>query len=606
MSTSPEQLSTQGIAAGWHPDRVTRVRALLANHQIDALIVPRWDRHHFEYVPLANEWLAYLTGFSGSWGMGILTQEELILFVDGRYQEQAHSQPNAAALQIFHLHDYPPAQWLEECTQEGWRIAFDAQVLSPTAHDQLAKACKSTGATLLPVVDGFIDDCWPERPAYPLSLANVVSDEWAGQSVTTKCDAVAEWLRCSGAAFLVDVLPDNVAWLLNLRGRDLDYCPVLLGRILISDDGKVDLFANAEQLADAERALSERVTLHQPNDFLNIIAKRAKSANTILLDGTQGPQAAREMLERHGIRVLQQTSAITHLKAIKNATELGSMADAAMRESGAWVQLLHWLDRQLDDGLTPSEFDVEGKLEEFRWKIPDYCGCSFRTISAADGNAAHAHYAAPAEGGRLIRKESIFLLDAGGQYRSGGTTDTTRTWCFSEASPEALNDATLALKGHIALAGQTFPDGTLDHNLDVLARSAAWQHYRDYDHGTGHGVGHFLSVHEFPQRLRKEVSGTPLREGMVITIEPGLYRNGVHGIRHEILYEIVAAPQTGWLKFKPLAFVPFCRLLIDLSLLDESETAWIDHYHQQTREQLSTLGLSADERRWLLNQTRPL
>ncbi|MEM8492118.1 MAG: M24 family metallopeptidase [Pseudomonadota bacterium] len=600
-------LSTQAIAAGWDQDRVARLRAFLVGEHLDALIVPRWDNQHFEYVPPTNERLAYLTGFSGSWGLAVLTRKELLLFVDGRYQEQAHNQPNAAALSIHHLFENPPERWLAGAAKSGWRIGFDAEILSPDFYDRLESTCSQTGAVLVPLHRDPFHDSWTDRPEPPSGLAVVVTSQWAGQSFDSKCDHVAARIRDLGASHLLDVVPDNVAWLLNLRGSDLEYCPVVLGRLFIDTHGRVDLFADADQMAPAMSTLSHRVTLHEPRAFSKVLEERAQEARVLVLDGARSPQSARNIMEESGVRVVRRSNPITELKAIKNSAELVAMADAALRDSGVWVELLHWLeDRIGESDPRVTELEVEKQLERLRRRLPDYVHPSFRTISAADANAAYAHYAAPPDGGRTIGRKSVFLLDAGGQFRQGGTTDTTRTWCFTEPEHQVRRDATLALKGHIALARQVFPDGTLGHSLDALARMAAWDHYRDYDHGTGHGVGHFLSVHEFPQRLQKAATEAPLRKGMVITIEPGLYRDQEYGIRHEILYEIVAAEVPGWLAFRPLAFVPFNRLLIDLSLLNDAEMRWIDDYHGNVREQLATLELEANVWHWLVAHTQPL
>lgn len=600
------ETSTQDIANSWHPERVTRLRAALAQQGLDALIVPRWDRQHFEYVPLCQEKLAWLTGFSGSWGLAILTQSELLLFVDSRYEVQASQQPNAKSLTIRHLYDQPPEAWLAAEASAGLRLGYDGEVVSPAFYDRLLAASLPSRVNLVALTADPFEQVWTDRPPSPTEPASAMGTQWAGQSVADKCAVVAGMIRDSKAHYLVDVLPDNVAWLLNARGSDLDYCPVALGRVLIDSEGHVDLFANEIQYAALCAPLAAQVTLHPASDFLAVIRERVTPGERVLLDDAQGPQAVRTLFAGTDIRVDCQASPITDLKALKNPTEQQAMQRAAARESVVWVRLLRWLETAVEQGETPSELAVEHKMETLREALPDYWRPSFRTIAAADSNGAMAHYAAPADGGNRIGAASIFLLDSGGQFRDGGTTDTTRTWCFSSPPADVLHDATLALKGHITLASQVFPDGTLGHSLDTLARMAAWNSYRDYQHGTGHGVGHYLSVHEFPQRLQKAGSKAPLREHMVITIEPGLYREGAYGIRHEILYQIVAADEPGWLAFEPLAWVPFNRRLIDKQQLTDSEIRWLDDYHHGIWERLSDELTCEQDKAWLQHHTQPL
>ncbi len=598
--------STQDIANSWHSDRVDHLRTALAAQGLDALIVPRWDRQHFEYVPLCQEKLAWLTGFSGSWGLAIVTSSELLLFVDSRYEVQANQQPNAATLTIRHLYDQPPEAWLATQASAGLRIGYDGEVISPAFHDRLLTACSPNGIELVPVTTDPFVQAWPDRPHAPDDPAIAMGTDWAGQAVTDKCAVVADMIQTAKADYLVDVLPDNVAWLLNARGSDLDYCPVALGRVLIDSRGHVDLFASEAQYAALCAPLAEQVTLHPADHFLAVIRERVDPGKRVLIDGNQGPQAVRTLFAGSNICVDCQPSPITDLKALKNPTERQAMRLAASEESVAWVRLLRWLEDAVAQGETPNELAVEEKMEALRGALPDYWRPSFRTIAAADSNGAMAHYAAPADGGKPIGQRSIFLLDSGGQFRNGGTTDTTRTWCFDTPPAEVLHDATLALKGHITLASQVFPDGTFGHSLDTLARMAAWNSYRDYQHGTGHGVGHYLSVHEFPQRLQKAGTQAPLREHMVITIEPGLYREGAYGIRHEILYQIVAAGEPGWLTFEPLAWVPFNRRLIDKQQLTGAEIQWLDDYHRGIWTRLSERLPCAQDREWLRQQTRPL
>ena len=597
------------IAAAWSPARLDAIRSSLHAQDLDAFIVPRWDHQQFEYVSPTNERLAWLTGFTGSWGLAIVTPETVILFVDGRYTEQAQNQTDPQRIGIEHLYDAPPESWLAEHAQEGWKIGYDPEIMTPDLYERLQPVCERKGAACVSAsADPFVT-AWQDRPDTSWAPARPQSSSWAGESHTNKLARTRRKMRDQGVDWLVDTQPDNVNWLLNLRGSDLEYCPVICARVLLSQTGPVHLFFEAQQVAALQNSshwgdTSEIVT-HASDNFLTILSDQVRSGERIQVDPVQGPQGACDIAHQQGAEVLRSRSPITDLKAIKNETELKALRSAALADSAVWVHLLAWLEQSVWAGEPLTELSVEEKLHQLRSKIPDYTGPSFRTISAAGGNASLAHYAAPENGGAAIDADTIYLLDCGAQFSRGGTTDTTRTWCFGSASEDVVKAATIVLKGHIALATQAFPAGTFGHALDAAARAPLWGQGLDYDHGTGHGVGHYLSVHEFPQRLQK--TGTPigLQAGMTLTNEPGYYRPGEFGIRHENLCEIVEE-NPGWLRLETLAFVPFNRDLIDVDLLTGKEWRWIDQYHETVWMRLESELDCVHAKAWLRAQTKPL
>ena len=598
-------IDVKTIAAAWQPDRVTSLRKAMSAMALDALVVPRWDEQQFEYVSLANERLAWLTGFTGSWGLAIVTRDDVILFIDGRYPEQAARETNAEWVTLQHLYEQPPEEWLKQYAQASWRIGFDSQVVTPDLFDRLLAVCEQKDAVMHPTSGDLFEQCWLDRPVTAPSKMTQFSSEWAGESVTSKLARVRDEMRLSEVDWLIETQPDNVNWLLNIRGQDLPYCPVVRARLLVGSEGEIRLFgdfitSDVESLEKSELSIQ----CHAGDQFVAILNERIQTAERLWVDPTQGPQCGRDAVEAKGGEELIKRSPITDLKAIKNETELSAVRSACLADSAVWVRLLHWLESAVHrEAIT--ELAVEERIHELRTAVDDYTAPSFRTISAADGNASLAHYSAPEDGGACLRPSTLFLLDSGGQFSRGGTTDTTRTWCFEPPTGERCRLATSVLKAHIAVAQQVFPSGTLGHALDSAARLPMWQAQLDYDHGTGHGVGHYLSVHEFPQRMQKSGTGVGLESGMTLTVEPGFYRPDELGIRHENLCEVVSRGD-GWLGLESMAFVPFNRQLIDVAMLSMPEKVWIDDYHRQVRDKVSPLLCDDDVIAWLEMATKPL
>lgn len=593
------------IAAGWEPSRLSALRDVMSAMKLDALVIPRWDEQQFEYVSFANERLAWTTGFTGSWGLSIVTHDDVILFIDGRYPEQAARETNSDWVTLQHLYEEPPENWLSQYAQAGWRVGFDSEVVTPDLYDRLQKVCEQKAALMQPTAADPFDQCWLDRPETPPSEVLQLSAEWAGESVAEKLARVREQMRVAEVAWLIETQPDNVNWLLNIRGQDLPYCPVVRARLLIGLEGELHLFADLTD-GDAEAFASADLPIrcHARAEFLNTLEQSIEASQCLWVDPTQGPQCGRHTVETVGGEALIQRSPITDLKALKNETELRALRSACLSDSAVWVRLLHWLESAVHTEAV-TELGVEERIHQFRTEVDDYTAPSFRTISAADGNASLAHYSAPADGGATLKPSTLFLLDSGGQFNRGGTTDTTRTWCFETPSSEHQSLATSVLKAHIAVAQQVFPAGTLGHALDSAARLPMWQAKLDYDHGTGHGVGHYLSVHEFPQRMQKAGTAVGLEAGMTLTVEPGFYRADEFGIRHENLCEVVCRGD-GWLGLESMAYVPFNRRLIDVGMLTPVERAWVDAYHQEVRARVSPLLGDDDLIAWLEAATKPL
>lgn len=433
--------------------------------------------------------------------------------------------------------------------------------------------------------------------------------ERAGETSSAKRARLASQLESARVRFLVETQPDNVAWLLNLRGSDVNYTPLPHAMALISDQGEVDLCIDHRKLSD-ERSRYELhgVRLHSPDGLFGVLKQAVKPGDRISIDPKFAPVGAVEVTRAAGGRPVMQLDPLTRLKAVKNGMELAGLRAASRRDSIAWIRFLIWLEENVPArevaGRPVTELEAEAQILAYRKELADFVSPSFRTISAADANGAMCHYAAPAEGGRAIRRDSIYLIDSGGQYLDG-TTDTTRTWCFGPAPAEVRRNYTLVLKGHARLASARFPKGTCGHQIDALAREPLWRHGLDYDHGTGHGVGHFLSVHEHPQRLRKEASPAALEPGMTLTNEPGYYRAGEYGIRIENLCEVVAG-EDGFLSLREMTLAPIERRLIDVALLEPIEREWLDAYHARVREEMTPLLEDGAARRWLAGATAPL
>ena len=604
----------KSIASGWKPVRLEAIRRELRKSGFDGFVIPRWDCHQFEYVAPWDERLAWSTGFTGSWGMAIITLDKAAIFIDGRYTEQAKREVDATLFDHEHLYDAPPQNWFLKNLNGGETIGYDPDIASPALVGELRQATFKRGAELRPLWQNPVDKVWSDRPVDTLLPATAFSPARAGKASRDKLDELARLMAENDLDFLVSTTPDNVNWLFNLRGSDLEYCPVVQARAIIHKDGHADLFLDSRKLAaDADYEFlkdANRVQQHEPDAFFHVMAERLTPGARIGTDPRFSPAGVQDTAAKKEATAVILDDPLTSFKAEKNEAELGTQRAVTLRDSALWCEFARWLEETVpsrDDARAPvTELEAENYLDGLRRAEPDFYGPSFRTISAADENGVLAHYAAPMDGGRAITRNSIYLHDSGGQFQEGGTTDTTRGFCFAPPSEKIKKHYTSVLKGHIALASQLFPEGTTGHQLDALARAPLWGLGLDYDHGTGHGVGHFLSVHEFPQRLQKAASNAPIKAGMTLTVEPGYYEPGEYGIRIEILYEIIKTDKPGFLAMRPLAYIPIQKDMIDASMLTAKEQQWLDSYHKATFEKVSPLITCPKTLNWLKQATEPL
>lgn len=573
---------------------------LEANH-LDGMIVPRADAWQSEYCAPYDEKLAWLTGFDGSAGLALVLKDKALLFVDGRYQVQARVQVNLDDVEIHHLHNEPLAQWLSQNVKEGTRIGFEALLMTNADFQQLS----ATPCELVPLNTSPFDTLWAGRPAAPAGLIREMPVEVSGESSADKRQRVAKILAENNADYLAITLPDNIAWLLNVRGADIPTSPVPLSFALLNRDGAVEWFVNDNKLSKLSDTVKEAFTISPQDAFIGR-CQQISQGKRVMVDADSAPVALRFAIESQG-EIVWQTDPITLMKAGKNSTELAGYRECHHQDGAAWVNFLAWLSREVPQrvaaGKPLTELDVQAQQLAFRERQPGFIEQSFATISASSSNAAMCHYHSSEVSNKPIGHDHFYLNDSGGQYHNG-TTDATRTLAWGKVEPQQRLHYTAVLKGFLSLITLQFPSGTQGHQLDAFARRPLWELGLDYDHGTGHGVGHQLLIHENPHRLAKKVNPWPLVAGNIMTIEPGYYLADSHGIRIENQVEIVES-RPGFCKFASLTLIPIDLSQVELHLLNDQEKQWLDDYHQQVRDVLSPL-VDSDARPWLFEATAPI
>lgn len=552
------------------------LRAELAARNLQGFIVPRADEHLGEYVPANAERLAWLTGFTGSAGLAVVLPERAALFVDGRYVLQAAAQTDATAWERRHITEEPPQLWLAEAAAPGARIGYDPLLIAEEALQRFTDA----GVAMVATDPNPIDVVWRDRPGPPLHPAEPHPLEFAGRSAAQKREDVAAVLRAARQDAAVITDPASIAWLLNIRGSDVPFTPFALGFALVSSDASVSLFMNPRKLPDPTRAwIGNGVALQDRSELPAALA--ALSGKRVRVDAANSPVWFAQRLRENGATVAAGMDPCLLPKACKNPVEQQGARDAQRRDAGALVRFLHWLDGAAGHA---SEMTAAAKLLALREALPNFRGESFPAISGAGEHGAIMHYRVSAETDRPIRADELYLIDSGAQFPEG-TTDVTRTvWTGKDVPPAELRDRfTRVLKGHIAIATLLFPQGVCGAHIDAFARHALWQAGLDFDHGTGHGVGSYLSVHEGPVGLSRLARPVPLAAGMILSDEPGYYAPGRYGIRLENLLLVQAAhlPEATrpFLRFETLTLAPFDRRLIEPALLSLEEIAWVDAYH---------------------------
>ncbi len=583
------------------PPRLAALRKALAAEGLAGFIIPRADVHQGEYVAARDERLQWLTGFTGSAGFCIVLPDVAGVFIDGRYRTQVKAQVDLSAFTPVPWPDVKPGDWLRENLQAG-EVGFDPWLHSADEIEKLRTALEGSRVTVSPTRN-FVDAIWPDQPGPPMGRAFAHPDALAGESSADKRARLAEGLRVAGQRAAVITLPDSLCWLLNIRGADVPRNPILHGFAVLHDDARVTLFAEAAKFDEATRAhLGPQVTLRPPAAFVPALHTLQ---GPVRVDRATAPLAVSQELEEAGIAVAWGEDPCRLPKARKTAAEVAGMREAHLRDGAAMVEFLCWLDARPPDSLT--EISVVRALEGFRRATNALHDISFDTICGSGPNGAIMHYRVTEETDRAVGRDELLLVDSGAQYLDG-TTDITRTVAMGDPGEEARLQYTRVLQGLIAISRVRWPKGLSGRDLDPLARFALWVAGQDFDHGTGHGVGAFLSVHEGPQRLSR-ISEVPLEPGMILSNEPGYYREGAFGIRLENLIVVQEAPPLGdtrrQLSFETLTFVPCDRRLILTGMLAPGERAWIDSYHAETLAKLAPrlAGAALD---WLKAACAPL
>jgi Xaa-Pro aminopeptidase len=596
-----------------HEARLDMLRKELARRGLDGFVIPISDEHMSEYVGDYAKRLAWLTGFGGSAGTAVVLKDKAAIFVDGRYTVQVREQVDEKLFEYQSVPQTSPAEWLAANAPEGAKVGFDPWLHSKGWADAAAKALAGRHGELIAVDENPVDAVWADRPAPSPAPAVVQSDEFAGRASADKRAEVADWLKREHYDAAVISALDSIAWLLNIRGADVDRTPVALSFVIVHDDGTADLFIAPEKVTpDLAQHLGNAVTIRARADFESALG--ALAGKRVAVDPNFGVAAIFNALDRAGAKAVAVRDPTILPKAVKNPREQQGQRDAQARDGAAEVKFLRWLENEAPKG-GETELSAAARLQGFREATGLLRDLSFDTISAAGPHAAIPHYRVDEQSNLPITPGSIYLVDSGAQY-ADGTTDITRTvWVGpGEPSAEHKDRFTRVLKGHIALATQTFPQGTIGAQLDTLARQFLWQAGVDYAHGTGHGVGSFLAVHEGPQRIAKPRGGQAgtdqeLMAGMILSNEPGYYKPGEFGIRIENLVLVekreIPGMEGEWLGFETLTLVPIDKKLVDRDMLGEAEIEWWNAYHARVREVLAPQ-LEGEDLAWLEHACEPL
>ena len=587
--------------------RLKALREQLQQSGYDALVVPRSDEYLGEYIPAHNERLRWISGFTGSAGTLVVTLEKAAIFVDGRYTVQVRQQVDPKLFEYCRLAEDPQHEWLAQALPRGARVVCDPRLHSLRWYRDTRQNLAEAGLELLTTTDNPLDRCWVDRPAPQISPALLLPEQYSGESSSAKRRRIGEAVAARGADAALVFAPDSVSWLLNIRGTDLPKLPVVQSLALLEANGNMTLLAEPGRIPEGFYPhVGEGVQLRPEIEAAAVLA--ACSGRTVLADPDTANAWSQLALEQGGATLLAAQDPVLVPKACKNPVEIEGARQAHIRDAVAEIRFLAWLDAEVAAGRLHDEDTLARQLYALRAGGEHFHDLSFDTISAAGPNAAMCHYnhldaAAPA----TLAMDSIYLLDSG-QY-TDGTTDITRTVAIGDPGDEVRRMFTLVLKGHIALDQARFPAGTTGTQLDVLARQFLWREGCDYDHGTGHGVGVFLSVHEGPQRISKQHSTVALCPGMIISNEPGYYRDGDYGIRCENLVVVRESGRTDherpMLEFEAITLVPFDLRLVDIGLMTPAELSWLNDYHQRVATVIGPL-LSAAELNWLQQATRPL
>ncbi|MDB2437074.1 aminopeptidase P family protein [Hellea sp.] len=584
-----------------------KLRKSLEKQGLDGFLVPHEDEYQNEYLPDCNERLMWVSGFTGSAGAAVVMTDTAAMFVDGRYTLQVAAQVDNGLFSYETLERGGVAAWLRDNTKSGQIIGYDPRLHSPAALDTFKKSVTLSGATLKALDSNPIDAAWTDRPEAPKAALTIQSKKLAGESHSDKRARIGKALKAQNADAALITSPASIAWLLNIRGGDVMCTPLPLSTAIVKASGQVDLFVNPEKLTDDIRThLGNDVSIRKEEDITESI--EALKGQAVIADPAVSSAFYFEALKAAGASIIKAQDPVALPKACKNSAEIAGTTEAHKRDAVPLIKFLHWLDTEAQSGKV-DEIDAAGQLEHFRHETGQLKDLSFESISGAGSNGAIVHYRVSKATTKKLAKGSLFLIDSGAQYQDG-TTDVTRTVPIGKADAEMRERFTLVLKGHIALATVRFPEGTTGSNLDALARHALWQHGLDYDHGTGHGVGVYLGVHEGPQRISKMPNKVALKPGMIVSNEPGYYKTDGYGIRIENLQYVTepAAIKGGerkMLGFANLTLAPLHKDLIDVELLTASERKYVDDYHTDVWGKIGGQ-VEGEVKAWLKKACAPL
>jgi Xaa-Pro aminopeptidase len=594
-----------------YADRLKALREQLKAEKLGGFVVPLTDEHMSEYVGTYAQRLAWLTGFEGSAGAAVVLPQEAAIFVDGRYTLQVRQQVSPTEWSYQSVPETSTTSWLEEHAPQGARIGYDPWLHTRDWVKKAKDALATRGAELVPVARNPIDEVWKDRPEASKAHLVVQPDQYAGKSSAEKRTEIGDWLTKHHADAAVLSALDSIAWAFNIRGADVSHTPVALAYALVHADGTADLFVASEKIGpDVRQHLGNGVRLHERSDFEGALTEL--KGKTVAVDPERAVAAIFEALDKAGAKILSLRDPTILPKAIKNPAEIAGQKAAQERDGAAIARFLHWIDEQAPKG-DVDELTASDRLESLRRESPEIRDLSFDTISGAGPNGAIVHYKSSEKTNRKLEQGTLYLVDSGGQYVDG-TTDITRTVPIGQPTEEMRDRFTRVLKGHIAIATAVFPKGTRGTQLDSFARRPLWEAGLDYAHGTGHGVGSFLAVHEGPQRISPVGSSQsggdePLAAGMIISNEPGYYKAGEYGIRIENLVLVVpreiAGAEKEMLGFETLTFAPIDRRLVDAEMLESEELAWLNCYHAHVLARIGP-SLSGADLEWLQQACAPI
>jgi Xaa-Pro aminopeptidase len=598
MKTDNKIESTKRLQALWLE---------LEKRELDGFLVPHADEYQGEYIPPSAERLAWLTGFTGSAGLAIVHRNGSAIFIDGRYTLAVREQVDETLFKPHNIRECSAHQWLKK--QPPAKLGYDPWLHTPNEFNRLQRACEKVGTQLIPCETNPIDTLWLDKPESPIAPVIPHPLQYAGETSQSKREKICQKLVQDRIDAAVLTVPDSIAWLLNIRGGDVPNAPLPHCFAILHTNQQVDLFINPRKIApELLEHLGETVTINTPNSLGFVLDQLGQAKKSVLVDAKRSAIWIFNRLKAAGAKIIKSDDPCILPKACKNPVEIAGARSAHQRDGIALTRFLHWLAKNATTG-TLDEIQAAERLAQFRTDTGLLQDLSFETISAVGANAAIVHYQSTPKTNQKIQPNTLYLVDSGGQYLDG-TTDVTRTVAIGTPTTEQKANFTRVLKGHIRLATCRFPKKTTGAQLDILARHALWQAGLDYDHGTGHGVGSFLSVHEGPQGISKRLENVELKPGMIISNEPGYYKAGAYGIRIENLITVtepqaIEGGEHEMMRFEVLTRAPIDLTLVEPSLLNEEEIAWLNDYHQIVFADIAP-ALNEEERTWLTQVTRAI